>query len=229
MNNLKMLTLALVAILSLTSSANPSRDLSFAVEDAALKTLQSLAADSRVKSIKTIAFVKLRFPQGKKDLALRANSSQVFEATLASKAESFSFVTHDSHADEWELIDGIFDQAADFEDYDPKTHPEINKLKLADALLFGQAIDVAREVRKEETETSVRLALRLIKVSTGEQIWGGVVYGKHVEVAEKRDAVKELKEDAKSLITLKNILYASGGLVALIFLFVVIGRMTRVR
>lgn len=225
----KLTTLALVAILSLTSLADVSRDLSIAVEDAARTALSSLAADARVKDVKSIAFVKLRFPQGKKDLSLDSNSSQVFEATLASKAESFSFVTHDTHTEEWKLIDGIFDQAADFESYDPKTHPELKKLKLADALLIGQVIDVAADKKKDKTETSVRIAMRLLKISTGEQIWGSVITGKHVEVAEARDIQKELVDDAKGLLTTRNIMYAIGGLIGLIILFILIGKMTRVR
>jgi len=227
--------LALVAILSLTAVSATSRDLSLAVEDAARATVKSLAGDARVKGVKSIAFVKLNLPEGKGKLELDSNSSQVFEATLASKAESFTFVTHDTHAEEWKLIDGIFDQASDFQTYDPKTHPELNKLKLADALLFGQVIDCTvddrKDEQKEETETSVRIALRLLKISTGEQIWGSVINGKHVEktVIEKRDIQKELTEEAKSYLTFKNILIAAGCLVGLIFVFILFGKMTRVR
>ena len=221
--------LTLTAILSLTSVAATSRDLSIAIEDAARSAVASLAADSRVKGVKSIAFVKLNLPEGKGDLALDSNASQVFEATLASKAESFTFVTHDTHAEEWKLIDGIFDQASDFESYDPKTHPELKKLKLADALLIGQVIDVECDEKKEKTETSVRIAMRLLKISTGEQMWGSVITGKHVEIAEARDIQKELVDDAKDLITTKNIMYAIGGLIGLFILFILIGRMTRVR
>lgn len=202
-----------------------------AVEDAARATVQSLSQDPRVKGIKSIAFVKLNLPEGAGTLRLDSNDSQVFEATLTSKAESFTFVTHATHSEEWKLIDAIFDQAEDFQSYDPKTHPELRKLKLADALLIGQVIDCAEDVRKDESETSVRIAMRLLKVSTGEQIWGSVINGKKINkiVKEERNIKKELTEDAKGLVTFKNILYAIGGLIALLFVFVLIGKMTRVR
>lgn len=175
--------------------------------------------------------MKLNLPEGAGTLRLDSNDSQVFEATLTSKAESFTFVTHATHSEEWKLIDAIFDQAEDFQSYDPKTHPELRKLKLADALLIGQVIDCAEDVRKDESETSVRIAMRLLRVSTGEQIWGSVISGKKINkiVKEERNIKKELTEDAKGLVTFKNILYAIGGLIALLFVFVLIGKMTRVR
>ena len=137
--------LTLTATLSLDLMSATSRDLSLAVEDAARETVKALASDSRVSGIKSIAFVRLNLPEGLGKLRLDSNDLQVFEATLASKGESFTFVTHDTHAEEWKLIDGIFDQAADFETYDPKTHPEVKQFKLADALLFGQVIDCMAE------------------------------------------------------------------------------------
>lgn len=231
MNKFKKILPLLIATLSLTAVSATSRDLSYAVEDAARETVKSLAGDPRVKGIKSIAFVKLNLPEGAGTLRLDSNDSQVFEATLTSKAESFTFVTHATHSEEWKLIDAIFDQAEDFQSYDPKTHPELRKLKLADALLIGQVIDCAEDVRKDESETSVRIAMRLLRVSTGEQIWGSVINGKKINkiVKEERNIKKELTEDAKGLVTFKNILYAIGGLIALLFVFVLIGKMTRVR
>lgn len=232
----------LVATLSLTAVSATSRDLSLAVEDAARATVQSLAQDPRVKGVKSIAFVKLNLPGGNGALGLNSNASQVFEAAMASVPEAFTFVTHDTHKAEWDLITKMFDKAsslqpsADSTDvgtvaFDPKTLPEIKKLKLADALLFGQVIDCMAEERKDEEEASIRIALRLIKISTGEQLWGRVINGKKINkiVKEERDIKKELTEDAKSLVTFRNILYAIGGLIALLFVFVLIGRMTRVR
>ena len=229
MKTLKLAMLTLTATLSLDLMSATSRDLSLAVEDAARETVKALASDSRVSGIKSIAFVRLNLPEGLGKLRLDSNDLQVFEATLASKGESFTFVTHDTHAEEWKLIDGIFDQAADFETYDPKTHPEVKQFKLADALLFGQVIDCMAEETKEKSETSVRMALRLLKVATGEQIWGGVINGKHVQAVEARDVKKEITEDAKELLTFRNILYAAGGLVVLLVLLFFVGRMFRVR
>ena len=73
------------------------------------------------------------------------------------------------------------------------------------------------------------MALRLLKVATGEQIWGGVINGKHVQTVEARDVKKEITEDAKELLTFRNILYAAGGLVVLLVLLFFVGRMFRVR
>ena len=221
--------LTLTATLSLDLMSATSRDLSLAVEDAARETVKALASDSRVGGIKSIAFVRLNLPKETGEIRLDGNDLQVFEATLASKGESFTFVTHDTHADEWKLIDGIFDQAADFESYDPKTHPELKKFKLADALLFGQVIDCVAKENKEKSETSVRVAMHLLKVSTGEQIWGGVINGKHIRAIEARDVKKEITEDAKELLTFRNILFAVGGLVVVIVLLFFIGKTFRVR
>ena len=242
MNKFKKTLPLLIATLSLTAVSATSRDLSLAVEDAARATVQSLSQDQRVKGIKSIAFVKLNLPEGEGALELKSNESQVFEAAMASTAAAFTFVTHDTHKEKWDLITKIFDKASSFQPsadskdvgtvaLDPKTLPEIKKLKLADALLIGQVIDCLTEERKDEEETSIRIALRLIKISTGEQIWGKVINGKKINkiVKEERDIKKELTEDAKSLVTFKNILYAIGGLIALLFIFVLVGRMTRVR
>ena len=229
MNKIKLAVLTLLAMTSLSSMSATRRDLSLAIEDAARATVDSLAADARVKDVKSIAFVKLNLPDGMGALTPDSNDIQVFEATLASKAVSFTLVTHDTHADEWTLIDGIFNQAADFESYDTKTHPELKKLKLADALLFGQVVDAAQDVKKDGTTTSVRIAMRLLKVSTGEQMWGSVVNGRHVQTVEARDIKKEIVDDAKSMFTFKNILIGIGGLVVLLIVLLLIGKMVRVR
>ena len=225
-----MTVLTLGAILALSSAAATSREFLQAVEDAARTTVTSLAADSRVKAVKSIAFVKLGLPDGKGKLPLDSNVSQVFEATLTSKAQAFTFVTHSTHTAEWKLIDEVFDQANDFSSYDPKTHPELLKLKLADALLFGQIIDAGVDKRTNETETSVYIALRLLKISTGEQIWGGTITGRKLQ---HRDVQGELTEKLWSMVTFENILYAAGGiiglLVAIIVIAVLIKKMTRVR
>ena len=221
--------LTLLATISPSLMSATPRDLSLAIEDAAHSTIESLAADARVKDVKSIAFVKLNVPDGMGALTPGSNDVQVFEAALASKAASFTLVTHDTHADEWTLIDGIFNQAADFESYDTKTHPELKKLKLADALLIGQFVDVVQDVKKEATTTSVRIAMRLLKVSTGEQIWGSVINGKYVQTVEERDIKKEIVDDAKSLFTFRNILIGVGGLIVLLIVLLLLVKTFRIR
>lgn len=225
----KLMILSAAATLLLNAFAG-EHEYSDAIKDAAEKTLASIAGDSRVSPVRSIAFVRLNAPDSKGVLPLGSNASQIFETTLLAKPERFTFVTHSSHADEWKLIDGIFDQAEDFESYDPKTHPELNKLKLADALLIGQIIDAKEDERKNETEYSVRVVMRLIKVSTGEQIWGHVINGRHLV---KIDRINEMKEEAKSYLTLSNMLklagYVAGGIIGLILLIILLRQMIRVR
>ena len=225
----KLMILSAAATLLLNAFAG-EHEYSDAIKDAAEKTLASIAGDSRVSPVRSIAFVRLNTPDSKGVLPLGSNVSQIFETTLLAKPERFTFVTHSSHAEEWKLIDGIFDQAEDFESYDPKTHPELNKLKLADALLIGQIIDAKEDERKNETEYSVRVVMRLIKVSTGDQIWGSVIDGQRLV---KIDRINEIKEEAKSYLTFSNLLklagYVAGGIVALILLVILLRQMIRVR
>lgn len=222
---MKTLMLSMTMALSLNAETE-NREISYAIEDAASRTLTALAEDVRVKPLKSIAFVKLNMPNSESKLPLGSNLSQVFEATLAAKPQSFALVTHSTHTAEWKLIDGVFDQAADFESYDPKTHPALNKLKLADALLFGQVIDARMDKNGDDVVTSVRIAMRLIKISTGEQLWGKVIEGKHAITV---DQIEELKDQVKGLLTFTNILYALAGLVGLIVLLFVLRQMIRVR
>jgi hypothetical protein len=225
----KLMILSAAATLLLNAFAG-DREFSDALKDAAEKTVVSLNGDSRVSPVRSIAFVRLNTPDSKGALPLGGNASQIFETTLLAKPERFTFVTHSSHAEEWKLIDGIFDQAEDFESYDPKSHHELNRLKLADALLIGQIIDAKEDERKNETEYSVRVVMRLIKVSTGEQIWGQVIDGQRLV---KIDRVNEMKEEVKSYLTLSNMLklagYVAGGIVALILLVILLRQMIRVR
>jgi hypothetical protein len=72
--------------------------------------------------------------------------------------------------------------------------------------------------------------MRLIKVSTGEQIWGHVIDGRHLV---KIDRINEMKEEAKSYLTLSNMLklagYVAGGIIGLILLIILLRQMIRVR
>lgn len=222
----RVMVASALAACSAAAGAADERAVSYAVEDAARQTVSKLAEDARVKPLKSIAFVRLNLPDSQDELALGSNLSQVFEVTLAAKPQSYALVTHATHAEEWKLIDGVFDQAADFESYDPKTHPALSKLKLADALLLGQVIDAREEKEADANRTSVRIAMRLIRISTGEQLWGQVIEGCHVVSV---DRVKDIRNKARSLLTFQNALYALGGLVGLILLLVALRQMIRVR
>ena len=153
-----------------------SRNLSYAIEDAAFQTVTRINTDNRVsKSIGRIAFIKLWLPTPGLSLKLEASDSQVFEAGLLSVPSQLQFVVHADHKADWAAIDAVFDQAADFESWDPSTCPAINKFKLADALLMAKIVD---GTENEKTgAVSVRVALRLIEVATAKQIWGCTVEG----------------------------------------------------
>ena len=211
--------LALISACCLAAFAS-SREVSLAIEDAAVRMVAALGQDSRLGDIKSIAFVRLNLPEGVGKLALDSNDLQVFETTLVSKSGPFAFVTHAGHAEEWKLIDGVFNQASDFDDYDPSTHPEVRQFKLADALLFGQVIDCQAEETKGSSVTSVRIAMRLLNVSTGELIWGEVVEGKHTIT---------FTDKTMGLITFRSIMFAVGGIVVLLLLVLAIRPMIRVR
>ncbi|MBQ9430727.1 MAG: hypothetical protein IJU44_04160 [Kiritimatiellae bacterium] len=176
---LKTLALSLLTALSLNVSAGET-ELSYAIEDAAFQTVTRLSADQRLKELKNIAFVRLSAPNGAAALKLESNVSQVYESALVSVPCDLRFVVHSSHDPEWTLIDEVFDQAADFDSYNPATNPKLKQLKLADALLYGQAVD-AKEA-KDGSRTTIRISMRLIKVATAEMLWGGVIEGSYDDV-----------------------------------------------
>ena len=169
------MTMCAAAALTLTLNA-ASRNVSYAIEDAAFQAVARLNTDIRVaKNVGRIAFVKLWLPTPGLSFKLDSSDSQVFEAGLLSVPSKFQFVVHTGHQADWAAIDAVFDQAADFESWNPATCPALNKLKLADALLMAKIID-GTENEKGGTAT-VRVSLRLIEVSTAQQLWGGTVEG----------------------------------------------------
>ena len=171
---LKTLVLSLTAA-SLLNAFAGERELSYATEDVAYQAVSRLSADGRLKGIKNIAFVRLMIPEGKAELRLGSNLSLTFESALSAVPGDLRFVLHGSRDAEWTLIDEIFDQASDFESYNPATHPKFKQLKLADALMYGQVIDATEA--KDGSKTTVRVSLKLLKVATAELIWGGVIEG----------------------------------------------------
>ena len=171
---LKTLVLSLTAA-SLLNAFAGERELSYATEDVAYQAVSRLSVDGRLKGIKNIAFVRLMVPEGKSELRLGSNLAQTFEAALSSVPTDLRFLIHGSRDAEWTLIDEIFDQASDFESYNPATHPKFKQLKLADALMYGQVIDATES--KDGRKTTIRISLKLLKVATAELIWGGVIEG----------------------------------------------------
>ena len=156
-------------------SAETSRNLSYAFEDAAFQAVARLNADARVAHVKRIAFVRLALPAPGDAFKVDAAESQMFEAALLSVPSKFQFVVHSSHDEDWAEIDRVFDQAVDFESWDPSTCPALKTLRLADSLLLAKVIDGTFD--EKSGKTTLRVALRLIEVATARALWGGNVEG----------------------------------------------------
>ena len=175
MKTLKTPILCAAAALSLMLGAETSRNLSYAIEDAAYQAVTRLNADGRAAHVKRVAFVRLAMPKPGLAFKVDAAESQTFEAALLSVPSKFQFVVHSSHQSDWVEIDRIFDQAEDFESWDPSTCPALKKLTLADTLLLAKIIDGT--VDEKTDNTTIRVSLRLIEVSTARTLWGGNVEG----------------------------------------------------
>jgi len=174
---LKTLLVATATALSLDAAAG-AREVSYAVEDAAFQAAMRMDADTRVsKSVKRIALVRLWLPPPGAASSLGGCDTAVLESALGAVPCRFGFVLHENRSEQWTLIDQVFDQAADFESYDPATHPELNKLQLCDALLLAKAIDAV----EDKSRTSVRIAFKLIEVKTAKQVWSAVVEGQYTD------------------------------------------------
>ena len=184
---MKTLLVAIATALSLNATAG-EREVSYALEDAAFQAAIRMDADARVaKNVKRIAFVKLWLPKPGDAISLAGCSTAVMESSLGAVPCRFDFVLHENRSQQWTLIDQVFDQAADFESYDPATHPELNKLQLCDALLLAKVIDAAGD--KAKSLTSVRVAFKLIEVKTAKQVWSAVVEGQYTDAGPENQAL----------------------------------------
>ena len=193
---MKTLLVATATALSLDAVAG-EREISYALEDAAFQAVMRMDADARVaKSVKRIAFVKLWLPKPGAGASLAGCDTAVLEGALGAVPCRFDFVLHESRSEQWTLIDQVFDQAADFESYDPATHPELNKLQLCDAMLLAKAIDL---VDDGKSSASIRLAFKLIEVKTSRQVWSAVVEGQYTDAGPDNQALNLFARRAMEL------------------------------
>ena len=193
---MKSLLVATATALSLNATAG-EREISYALEDAAFQAAMRMDADARVsKDVKRIAFVKLWLPKPGDAASLAGCSSTVLESSLGAVPCRFDFVLHENRSEQWTLIDQVFDQAADFESYNPATHPELGKLQLCDALLLAKAIDCKDDGK---TVASVRLAFKLIEVKTAKQVWSAVVEGQYTDAGPDNQALNIFARRAMEL------------------------------
>lgn len=176
--SIKVLIMLCTAGVPFLLSAVSVLEMSYPFEDAAYQVARKLNGDPKVTSaVKNIAFVKFFTKEGERTMGPAENEAIVFETALAAVPGTLKFVVHTSHDEDWKLIDEIFRQARDMSSWDPMTIPELKKLKLCDGILVGHLIAF---VNDEDSNTlTARMALRLIQVATGEEIWAGIVEGKH--------------------------------------------------
>lgn len=167
-----------MAVFPFVSSAYTILETTYPFEDAAYQVAKRLNADAKVTSaIKNIAVAKIFVKEGTVSIGAAENESIIFETALAAVPGKLNFVLHTSHNEDWKELDEIFRQARDMFSWDPKTTPRLKKLKLCDGILVAHVIAF---VNDEKTDTlTMRMALRLIQVATGEEIWAGVIEGRH--------------------------------------------------
>ena len=178
MSRLKM-ALAVMSVLAISHKtlAGP-RELSYAVEDAAYQAVTRMSEDPRVaEGVKRLAFVRMWMPDSTNVLSNAGVDVAVFESALGAVPCNFDIVLHSNRDQQWTLIDQVFDQASDFDSYDPASHPELNRLQLCDSLLLAKV--VGAEDRGDKGVSSVRFALKIIHVATARQIWSAVVEGQY--------------------------------------------------
>ena len=170
-------SLALATAIGIEAQAS-GRTASLALEDAAFQTAMRMEGDVRVgEGIRRVAFVRLWTPKADgSSFDAGGSDSVTFEAALGAVPCRFDFVLHSSRDEQWKLIDEVFDQAEDFDSYDPETHPELKRLQLCDALLLAKLIDAQDE--GDGGACSVRVAAKLVETATARTVWSAVLEGR---------------------------------------------------
>lgn len=173
-----LLSLVLATAIGIEAGA-ATREASLALEDAAFQAAMRMDGDVRVTGhIKRIAFVKLWGAGTDGDsFALGGGNTATIESALGAVPCSFDFVLHSSRDEQWTQIDQVFDQAADFDDYNPATHPGLKQFALCDGLLLAKLVDGRAD--SETGEASARVAFKLVEVATATVAWSGVVEGRY--------------------------------------------------
>ena len=94
----------LMLSLNLTAA---SREVSYAIEDAAYQAITKMAEDPRIaKEVKKLAFVKMWLStEDNKSVANFNSAVTVFESALGSVPGSFDIVLHSNRDQQWEMID----------------------------------------------------------------------------------------------------------------------------
>lgn len=196
-------SLALATAIGIEAGA-ATREASLALEDAAFQAAMRMDGDARVAGkIKRIAFAKL-WGAGTDGsaFALGGGNTATIESALGAVPCSFDFVLHSSRDEQWKLIDETFDQAEDFDDYNPASHPELKQFALCDGLLLAKLVDGLAD--PAAGTASARVAFKLVETATATVVWSGVVEGRYdppgPEEADLNPQARAAMEDAAAKI-----------------------------
>jgi len=131
---MKFMTAILAVVMSVTNTFAASREIDYAAEDAAVKTIQELT--DRNISIRNIAFLGLSNDKG--DL------TSVFRSGLLRVPGMYSFFTRDDK--EFDLLISEIEFGERREDVmDQTTIKKFGNIKGVDALLYGKVLEAAVE------------------------------------------------------------------------------------
>lgn len=186
----KFLT-GVMAMLVCITSFGAAREIDYAVEDAAVKTIQELT--ERNIDVSNIAFVGLAGDKG--DLGT------IFRSGLLRVPGSYNFFTRDDSEFNVLLSEIEFgDRRGDV--MDQSTIKSFGKIKGVDALLYGKLL----EATVEGDEGIVRVTLTLADVETGQLLWSGNITGKYTKPTPRDNIDRKIIEatiDAGKLIAAK--------------------------
>lgn len=159
---MKFLTGLMGALMCITSTYGAAREIDYAIEDAAVKTIQELT--DRNIAINNIAFVGLAADKG--DL------TATFRSGLLRVPGSYNFFTRDDKEFNILLSEIEFgDRRGDV--MDQSTIKQFGKIQGVDALLYGKL----QEATVEGTDGIVRVVMTLANVETGQLLWSGSITG----------------------------------------------------
>ena len=160
---IKVIMLSVLLGISLCGGA-AQREIDYAAEDAAVKTINELNAKNF--DLKRIAFIGLA---GNVD-----NLKTVFQGGLQRDPGKYEFYTRDDN--EWNILLSEIEFGERKKDImDPATIQKFgNKIKGVDAYLYGKILEAAV---KENGDAIFRVSLTLSKVETGQQLWSANIIG----------------------------------------------------
>lgn len=177
---MKLATAIIFGLMSL-ASYGASREIDYAAEDAAVKTIQEIT--ERSFPINNIAFVGLSND--------RSDLSHVFRSGLLRVPGVYNFFTRDNS--EFNLIVKEIEFGERREDVmDSTTIKRFGKIKGVDALLYGKI----QESTAEGTNGIFRVALTLADVETGQLLWTGNITGTYTAPVERENINQKVIEAA---------------------------------